>query len=703
MKLFLNINPKLIAESIMPIQKVAIDEIDEIENSIDTHIGAEIKIPKDVLDSFKLKKNLNPDIWTNDVLNPKVRKNLIQIAKDFFKDLDLSKEIKIKDIIFTGSLANFNWSKFSDIDLHIVIDFNQFDAEYEMVENYFFAQKSIWNQEHDIKVFDFPVEVYAQDINGKLRATAVYSVLYDKWVLKPEYENFKIDKKAIKDKANIFIKYLRDIRQHYNDKHYQKVVDITTKLKEKIKHMRNAGLEGGGEFSLENLVFKVLRRTPFMDQLTSYKSKAYDNLMSINEGIKSPNNDGLFNLDYAKEFANQYLNKNIVNQLGSGGNGVAYLTDNGTKIKFSYSENEYYFAKENLGRKFNYSADYYMAEEISDGIYVIEMEYLDALPREMHAELEKTLDRYNDTYTDELTRIHKELGPKANDLEHADNFGLKNGNLATFDPVVEDEERLDEANDRFARKKDYYTALFKQAKTKELYGGDPYWENIEDGQFVGVAVVGITGYISIKTHIVPAGEVRRLDLGMSEKPQYLTFTVRAGRGIEHPDTFTPNNQHARTRQGVGSDEFETEFQMHLPQGIALEDGSTSIKVGIPLPGSPASDAAIKTWLVYGDIIVDFIERNMKDRVGYKDNKGADISKEKMAADPKLQRHKQKKDLEMEIGRRVTDSEFETFLSSGQKPEKKKGFSIDPATASDDEKRRQATADKIARIKARRRL
>ena len=31
----------------------------------------------------------------------------------------------IEDVIFTGSLANYNWSEYSDIDLHVVCDFIQ--------------------------------------------------------------------------------------------------------------------------------------------------------------------------------------------------------------------------------------------------------------------------------------------------------------------------------------------------------------------------------------------------------------------------------------------------------------------------------------------------------------------------------------------------------------------------------------------------
>ena len=286
MKLFYNINPNILIESSIPKQKVVIDEIDALADTIDANMHKDVVVPKDVLDSFKIKDTLNPEIWEDDKLSPKVKTKLLQIAKDFFKDLEIPSNIKIKDVIFTGSLANFNWSKFSDIDLHIVLDFNDFDVDAKIIEDFFYAKKTIWNQEHDITVFKYPVELYVQDVNAKLVATAIYSVMNDEWVLKPKREKFKIDKKAIKDKATKIINQLKDIRDYYKQEDYQLVIDKTKSLKDKIKQMRSAGLEKGGEFSLENLVFKVLRRTPFMDQLDSFKSKAYDKLMSVTEIMK---------------------------------------------------------------------------------------------------------------------------------------------------------------------------------------------------------------------------------------------------------------------------------------------------------------------------------------------------------------------------------------------------------------------------------
>lgn len=281
---FIRINPNLIKENLAPIAPIQhLDEIDALANTLDDNLDKEVHIPKDVLDSFKIKNTLNPEIWLEGNLNPKVQKNLIKIANGFIKDINLPKGITIKDIIFTGSLANYNWSKFSDIDLHVVLDFNEFDADPEIIQNYFNSQKTLWNQEHDITIFNYPVELYVQDTHAKLVATAIYSVLRNQWIKKPKREEFKLDKVATKDKAQSFISQLKDIRDDYKDKQYQSVVDKVTRVKDKIKQMRKAGLESGGEFSLENLVFKVLRRTPFIDILDSFKAKAYDNLMSVME------------------------------------------------------------------------------------------------------------------------------------------------------------------------------------------------------------------------------------------------------------------------------------------------------------------------------------------------------------------------------------------------------------------------------------
>lgn len=248
-------------------------------------------IPKDVIDSFKLQSGLNKDIWDDkDTLNPKVKFKLLEIAKDFFKDLELPKDIKIKDIIFTGSLANFNWSKFSDIDLHLIIDFNQFKEDKDFITKHFKTEKTLWNDNHDIKIYSYPIEIYVQDVDDKLEATAIYSVLHNKWVLKPSKQDFKVDISTLKKKGKKFFNQFDDIKKDFNNKNYKQVVKKIDTLWDRIKYMRQSGLEEGGEFSIENILFKVLRRTPFMDDLDEMRKDAYDKSMTLNEGVINENN-----------------------------------------------------------------------------------------------------------------------------------------------------------------------------------------------------------------------------------------------------------------------------------------------------------------------------------------------------------------------------------------------------------------------------
>ena len=75
--------------------------------------------------SFQLKDNLNPKIWDNDQsLNSRVRQHLEKIAKVFITKTKIPTGV-ISDIILTGSLAGYNWSNYSDVDLHVIVDYSK--------------------------------------------------------------------------------------------------------------------------------------------------------------------------------------------------------------------------------------------------------------------------------------------------------------------------------------------------------------------------------------------------------------------------------------------------------------------------------------------------------------------------------------------------------------------------------------------------
>ena len=234
------------------------------------------------LSGFEMKKELSPDVWEDeDFIKTDLKKNLEKIARDFLDSLGISAEIK--DIIVTGSLANYNWSQFSDVDLHILLDFSEIDENAELVKKMFDKSRMVWNKEHDIKVKDHDVEIYVQDVNEPHVSTGIYSILDDNWEKKPIPTQISIEKDDIRKKSAHLMDEIDETQNMLDEGDDEGAFLNSMRLKEKIKNFRKGGLEKGGEFSSENLSFKVLRRNGYLEKLGDIYTSSYDSIMSIDE------------------------------------------------------------------------------------------------------------------------------------------------------------------------------------------------------------------------------------------------------------------------------------------------------------------------------------------------------------------------------------------------------------------------------------
>jgi hypothetical protein len=234
---------------------------------------------KQVLDSFIPKENLNPKFWDKDLkLKPAVKTKLLKIADQYYKFLD--NKVPIKDIIFTGSNANYNWSstKFSDIDLHLVIQYSDIDENEELILKYMFDKKSLWAKTHDITIYEYDVELFAQDEENKLPFDAgVYSLKQNKWIQEPKQGIFKFNSKEVLDKA----KHLeKECKVLLSSKTINKTDDIENLLN-RISKLRKETLKEGGEFDPSNLAFKYLRRKGYIDKLKELKNKIIDKELTL--------------------------------------------------------------------------------------------------------------------------------------------------------------------------------------------------------------------------------------------------------------------------------------------------------------------------------------------------------------------------------------------------------------------------------------
>jgi|TARA_R110000824_G_scaffold295651_1_gene483955 hypothetical protein len=226
-----------------------------------------------------INDSLQENIWSENVLKPEISNQLYEIATEFFVGLHLDSDLE--DVTFTGSLANYNWTKYSDIDLHLLVDFSNIDADLELVREYFNAKTSLWNKTHDIFVRGYEIELYVQDINEDHHSTGVYSIKNNEWIAEPARVEPKINTDMVKRKINSFIDMIERVEDRYDDKDFEKSHSMAASLARKIKKFRQAGLEEKGEYSNENLTFKYLRNKGHIRTLYDTRNKSYDKMMSI--------------------------------------------------------------------------------------------------------------------------------------------------------------------------------------------------------------------------------------------------------------------------------------------------------------------------------------------------------------------------------------------------------------------------------------
>lgn len=228
--------------------------------------------------------SLNDKIWNSDnTLKTEIRKNLLQICKDFLIFVKI-KNLKIIDIILTGSLANFNWHDKSDLDVHILIDLNNFKKYKNFVEEYLQSKKQLWNTSHKINIYGFPVEMYPEDISKNQKSSGSFSLIKNEWIVMPIYKEKFIDKNLVKQKYENEVNNILNIESMINKNKfgYRYIINLIDKLKDRLRQQRAESIKKYGEMTIDNLVYKMLRKNGFLQKLSDLKTNIYDKAISIN-------------------------------------------------------------------------------------------------------------------------------------------------------------------------------------------------------------------------------------------------------------------------------------------------------------------------------------------------------------------------------------------------------------------------------------
>jgi predicted nucleotidyltransferase len=231
--------------------------------------------------SIKMNETLCPLIWeSEDKLKSDVRIVLLKNAKRFIEFCDVEK-LKFNDVILTGSMANYNYNDESDLDVHIVMDFNQISENKEFVGDFLKVKKQLWSDQLAIQVKGHDVEMYFQDSQEPHHSSGTYSLTKDEWIRKPLKKIINIDTADVQLKSADLMNAIDDLDSNKNKNDFLKKYE---QLKKKIKKYRQTGLDSNaGEFSTENLVFKVLRNTGYLGKMVEFKNDYLTQELSLNE------------------------------------------------------------------------------------------------------------------------------------------------------------------------------------------------------------------------------------------------------------------------------------------------------------------------------------------------------------------------------------------------------------------------------------
>lgn len=231
---------------------------------------------KFISEKVEYHRELCPKVWNNMQMDEALREKLLAIANDFWESLKL--DIELYDIQLTGSLANYNWTNSSDLDVHLIIDFGQINQDQDLVRKALDGQRFIWNQRHALQLRGHDVECYVQHKDEQHVASGLFSILKNQWIITPTWKEPKVDEKDVTEKVRVIKSEMSEIMDRLkkaDSEEAQELYDYIGRFRKKIQNDRKEGLAKDGEFSIENLAFKELRRDGSIEKIINAQQDAY--------------------------------------------------------------------------------------------------------------------------------------------------------------------------------------------------------------------------------------------------------------------------------------------------------------------------------------------------------------------------------------------------------------------------------------------
>lgn len=212
-----------------------------------------------LFEDIEIHETLNPKIWnvTTKKLLPEVRNKIIEIVNHFEDYIQVP--IEVADVQIVGSNASYNYTDKSDIDVHIIANYEVINKETELLQQLYDAKKTNFNRKFDINIRGLQVEMYVQDIKTTVVSNGIYSVCDNDWVKEPKpIKNFKQH-----DNSKEISKWTSHINNVLRKDDEEAVINAIDTL----YLIRHNSIACDGEYGAGNQLFKEIRNLGLLDML----------------------------------------------------------------------------------------------------------------------------------------------------------------------------------------------------------------------------------------------------------------------------------------------------------------------------------------------------------------------------------------------------------------------------------------------------
>lgn len=207
-------------------------------------------------EKFEVHDTLNPKLWSADnKLHDDVKIRILEIIEQFVSTCEIP--LNMVDAHIVGSNASYNYTQYSDLDVHIISNFELIDAPKDILQLAFNAVKAKFNLDYDISIRGIDVELYVEDIRSTAVSNGIYSLYEDSWIKFPK----PLNDIPSTDISAEFDKWQARFNQVIETENSSNILTAINDL----YVLRKSSLDVDGEYGSGNQVFKEIRNAGLLD------------------------------------------------------------------------------------------------------------------------------------------------------------------------------------------------------------------------------------------------------------------------------------------------------------------------------------------------------------------------------------------------------------------------------------------------------